>query len=146
MAIIKIERKNDLSNRFRDYNIYIDGNKVGTIANGEVKEFTVDSSGTHSVKATIDWCSSQELFLNLNSADTIPLKLNSITTKWGIYYFLLTLFVAGINFVYKNEFISQLMMVIVLPGLLIMIYFFTFARKKYLKLTQIDTVISEQRH
>jgi hypothetical protein len=39
MATIKIQRTTEYNNRLRDYNIFIDEQKVGTIANGETKDF-----------------------------------------------------------------------------------------------------------
>lgn len=48
MATIIINRTSEYLNRLRDYGVYIDGKKVGTIANGETKEFNV-STGQHSV-------------------------------------------------------------------------------------------------
>ncbi len=37
MAKIKLQRTSENKNRLRDYQIYIDGQKIGTIANGETK-------------------------------------------------------------------------------------------------------------
>lgn len=59
MAKINIIRTNEWNNRGREIGIYIDGQKAGTIANGETKEFQV-STGQHQLYAKIDWCSSQE--------------------------------------------------------------------------------------
>ncbi|MGK2862103.1 MAG: hypothetical protein ACSLE0_09235 [Chitinophagaceae bacterium] len=57
MATIILTRTSEYVNRLRDYGVYIDGKKVGTMANGETKEFNV-SSGQHTLFTKIDWCSS----------------------------------------------------------------------------------------
>ena len=63
MAKIKLQRTSENKNRLGDYQIYIDGQKIGTIANGETKEFETNN-GQHSLVAKIDWSSSPELILN----------------------------------------------------------------------------------
>ena len=41
MAIIKLQRPSELLNLLRKYQIYIDGINIGTISNGETKEFSI---------------------------------------------------------------------------------------------------------
>lgn len=67
MATIKLQRTSEYINRMRDYHILIDGQKVGTIANGETKEFET-TNGQHSLIAKIDWCSSPEINLNIDQS------------------------------------------------------------------------------
>ena len=44
MAKINIQRTNEYNNRMRDYQIYIDNKKVGTIENGGNKDFEIYTS------------------------------------------------------------------------------------------------------
>jgi hypothetical protein len=69
MATIKIQRTNECNNRMRDYKFFIDGKQVGTIANGETKEF-VTVSGQHIVNAKIDCCSSQDISIDADEKKT----------------------------------------------------------------------------
>ena len=68
MARINISRTNEGLNWLRDFVIYIDGKKVGTIANGETKEFNI-SAGYHSIFTKIDWCGSPTLSVNMNELE-----------------------------------------------------------------------------
>ena len=69
MATIKIQRTSEYINSLRNYRIFIDGQKIGTIANGKTKEFEI-TAGRHSIVGKIDWCSSPELTVDLNDNDT----------------------------------------------------------------------------
>ncbi len=41
MSTIKLHRRSELFNLLRNYEFYIDGVKVGTIANGEAKKLSI---------------------------------------------------------------------------------------------------------
>ncbi|MBS1783052.1 MAG: hypothetical protein JSS78_08290 [Bacteroidetes bacterium] len=77
MATLRIQRNNEFINKARNYCIYVDGQKAGTIANGETKDFIV-TSGQHQVVAKIDWCSSPTIFVNATDADTCAYKIGTI--------------------------------------------------------------------
>jgi hypothetical protein len=53
MATIKILRTSEYVNRIRDYQIYLDGQKVGTVANGETIRLDT-TKGDHTLIAKID--------------------------------------------------------------------------------------------
>ena len=69
MAKIKIQRTSKFTNKMRDYQIFIDGQKVGKISDGETKEFEV-TTGKHSVTAKVDWCSSPDVLINIGDGET----------------------------------------------------------------------------
>jgi hypothetical protein len=52
MATIKLQRTSEYNNIMRDYIIFIDGQEVGIIANGETKDFAT-TVGQHTVTAKI---------------------------------------------------------------------------------------------
>jgi hypothetical protein len=82
MATIKIQRKNEYINLLREYRLLIDGQKIGTIANGQLKEFELPS-GQHTIIAKIDWCSSKEITFDLNDNDLkIFLVGGFLRRKW----------------------------------------------------------------
>ena len=74
MATIKIQRTSEWNARLRDFKIFIDEQQVGTIANGETKEFTTPA-GKHTITAKIDWCSSPDLTINADDNKTKCLKV-----------------------------------------------------------------------
>ena len=60
MATIRLKRTNEFNNRLREYKIFINGQQVGTIANGETKDFPA-KVGRQIVTARIGWCSSPNI-------------------------------------------------------------------------------------
>jgi len=60
MAKLKVQRAREFMNLFRNYTIFIDGQKVGTIGNGQLIQLET-LPGQHKISAKIDWCSSQEI-------------------------------------------------------------------------------------
>lgn len=85
MPIIKIQRPNEILNRFRNYHIYIDGQKIEEIANGETKDFQI-TEGKHSVIAKIDWCSSSEINIDIAETQTKIFKVSGFkNANWILY-------------------------------------------------------------
>lgn len=83
MAAIIITRLKEYHDKFRKYNIYIDGEKAGTIGSGETKTFNVQP-GLHTVAAKIDWCCSQTLAVNCT--DTNHLTVASFKSKKSFFF------------------------------------------------------------
>lgn len=133
MGTIIINRTNEYLNRIRDYGVYIDGKKVGTIANGETKEFNV-FAGKHSVFAKIDWCSSPTLSLDLNDHETKSLKVGGF--KNGNWLMPTALVIIVLSFVANRLFDFDYLFYLVIPIFLLMVYYMTVGRKKYLTLTE----------
>ena len=52
------------NNNMRDIGIYLDGEKIGVIGNGEPKAFEIEPS-EHSLKSKIDRCGSEALTFRL---------------------------------------------------------------------------------
>ncbi len=57
---MKITRVNGSADKLRAYKVLVDDAEVGTIKDGETKQFPV-ADGKHTVKLKIDWCSSQPI-------------------------------------------------------------------------------------
>lgn len=136
MAIIILNRTSEYVNRLSDYGVYIDGKKVGTIANGEIKEFNV-SPGQHSIITKIDWCSSPSLTFDISDNEVKNFKVGGFkNAKWlmptGLIIIILSYIV---NLLFDFEYLFYL----VIPGFLIMIYYMTVGRKRYLTLTEEKT-------
>ena len=58
MALIKIVRDSGFYDRFRAYEIVLDGEIVGTIRDGETWEFSI-ANGQHYLSLKVDWCGSK---------------------------------------------------------------------------------------
>jgi hypothetical protein len=76
MAILKITRSNEHTNRLRDIKLFLNDKELGSVANGALKEFTV-GAGRYSLFAKIDWCSSDKVDFEVESDDTITFDLMS---------------------------------------------------------------------
>jgi hypothetical protein len=130
MATIKIQRCTEYNNRRRDYKIFIDGKKVGTIADGETKDF-VTSAGQHSIMVKIDWCSSPEISFDINDNNSKTFKVGGnwiIPIAGGVIvlYFILKIFL-DIDYA----------LFLLLPPVLLLFYYLTVGRKRYLTLNEI---------
>jgi hypothetical protein len=130
MATIKITRTKEDNNRMRDYQLLIDGQKVGTIANGQTKEFEVPS-GQHSIVAKIDWCSSPEL--SFDSSDTKTFFVGGF--KGGNWIMPISLGIIVLHIILKYFWGFDYLMILFIPAALPILYYMTFGRKNYLTLT-----------
>jgi hypothetical protein len=137
MAIIKIQRTNDYMNLMRDYRLFIDGQKIGSIGNAQTKEFEIPA-GRHSLIAKIDWCSSQELSFEIDKDDSKTLLVSGfIISKW-----IMPLILGIIAFSFIVTLITHFYftLFIILPAFLLLLYFLTFGRKNYLSLKEKEKV------
>ncbi len=136
MAKIKIKRTNEWNNRARQIGVYLDNNKIGTILNGETKEFDVPS-GKHTVRAKIDWCGSKDLTCQINENEIKTVTISSF--RYGNYlmpgfaglmilYFILKMFV-------DSQF-TNILLVIIAPILLLVAYYLTIGRNSYLQIKE----------
>ena len=133
MATIKLRRTNEFVNKLRDYQIYVDGQKIGTIANGETKDFQT-TEGQHTVVAKIDWASSPEFIFNLDNNQTKHLSVGGFkNASWLMPVGILLIFIVyGVS----NVFDVYWPIVIGLPCFIILVYYLSFGRKKYLTLKE----------
>jgi hypothetical protein len=136
MSKIIITRKQEWNNRLRQIGIYLDGQKIGTIANGETKSFDVPS-GNHALKAKIGWCGSREIELEVAGEEKKYFSLrgfrySNIMLPFVIVLVLLNIFLRKI---YANSFVLWL----TIPVFLLLIYYLTIGRNDYLRLTQEET-------
>ena len=76
MATLRISRCSEYANRLRVIKLFLDNKEVGTISNGETKDFEI-SEGTHVLQAKIDWCSSNILIFPISEEATKAVDLTS---------------------------------------------------------------------
>lgn len=135
MATIKIQRTSEYNNKLRDFSIYVDGNKVGTIVDGEVKEFTT-TPGTHVVTAKIDWCSSQNVSVEVEDHKVATLEVGGF--KFGNWILPLVIGVVIVFVALQNFTGSEYILFAFVPLFVFLFYYLTVGRKKYLRLVAID--------
>ena len=134
MATIKIQRTSEYINSLRNYRLFIDGQKIGTIANGKTKEFEI-TAGRHSIVGKIDWCSSPELTVDLNDNDTKTFLIGGF--KNGNWIMPITIGVIVLCFVLTYALESHYVLLPIIPTFLLIAYYLTIGRKNYLSLTEL---------
>lgn len=139
MAFLKIQRTSEYNNRMRDFEIFIDGHPVGTLANGEAKAFET-TAGPHMVTAKIDWCSSPDLSIETSDHTTKNLKVGGF--KNGNWLMPLAGGIIGLHFILKIAADIEYTIVLIIPVFLMLLYYLTIGRKKYLTLTEINENVS----
>ncbi len=134
MATLIIKRTSEYNNRLRDYQIFLDGKKIGTIANGQTKEFEMPP-GQHTLIAKIDWCSSPEISLTINETDRKELVVGGF--KNGNWLLPIALGIIVVHFILEALFNFNYAIIFVFPIFILLIYYITFGRKKYLVLSEV---------
>lgn len=141
MPKLSINRISETKNKARKIAIYIDGVRVGSLANGESQTYEV-SPGRHDVSAKIDWCGSQNKSIDLKNSQTQTLELAGF--KYGSVAGIVMLILFGSYLIAKYMFHLQLSFLLVGTALAFCypLYFLSFGRNHYLKLTEVkDTEI-----
>ena len=73
---IIIERISQYANGAREIKIFIDGQLIGSIKNGETKEFII-KPGNREVLAKIDWCRTLPISFNIEQNMSARFELGS---------------------------------------------------------------------
>jgi len=131
-----IKRSSEWNNKLRDYGIYIDDKKIGTIANGETKEFDLDS-GTYKINGKIDWCKSPKINFEITENDSKKIEISGY--KYGRLISIISAVLALIYFLVFYVFDKQLnfLILFVAIGLIYPLYFLTFGKNQYLRIREL---------
>ena len=84
MKIIKITRGQDGHAVFRGYKVFIDDVYRGDIEYNQTKEFEI-REGMHTVYAKIDWCRSNEVYVDADDP-IIEFEIGSSVIGWRIFF------------------------------------------------------------
>ena len=135
MGKLILSRKKEWQNKSRKFRIYIDGKKIDTIANGEIKEIEIEP-GKHKLILKIDWCSSPEVDIEISEEKSTMMETSGY--KLGNWVTLIMALLFGAFFTIKiflDKDIEELVYLII-PFFLIILYYLTFGRKKYIVLKE----------
>lgn len=133
MAKLIIQRTSEWNNRMRDIGIYLDGEKIGTIGNGQTREFEIEP-GEHQVRTKVDWCGSKTV--NFIVADTEIQKVELSGFKFGKWLMPVVLIFSVIYFAFGERigFDPVTFLVLILPVGGYLFYHLTIGRNNYLRL------------
>ncbi len=134
MAILNIQRAQSLTNRWRDYEIIIDGKAVGMISPNETKAFNV-SKGQHTITAKIDWCSSPDLTVELDENQTQTISVGVL--KQLDWMMPVSGGIIALHFLLKIFFGFEYLLILIFPVFVFLVYILTFGRKRYLTISEI---------
>jgi hypothetical protein len=137
---IIITRKSEWLNRLRGYRVFIDGNESGKVGNGSSEEFVTDA-GLHKVQCKVSWYGSREF-----EVETKPGEISYLLVKSGMKYFWIfyILLIGGLGFnlfyrfthIKRPDYAQNVELALVLPAILYLLYYLSFARKDYLVLSK----------
>lgn len=133
MAKLIIKRTSEWVNRMRDIALYLDGEKIGVIGNGQTKEFDIDP-GEHRLNSKIDWCGSETMIFNLTDSEIQVVKLSGFKSGKWLLPIALILSIIYFAFGQQLEISSSLFLVVMSPFGLYLLYHFTLGRNNYLRL------------
>ncbi len=136
MPKLIIKRTSELNNKSRDFGLYVNGDKIGVIKNGETKVFDLET-GKHQIVAKIDWCQSRKLNLEFQKNETRTIELSGFKYANLIIPLIAAMFLG--HFVLKFVFGIDLV-ILIFAGLVVFlypIYFITFGRKRYIILNEL---------
>ena len=133
MPKIKIKRTKEYNNMLRDFIILIDGQEIGKIANGETKDFEI-LPGHYIIKAKIDWGNSPEIPIVLVDNEIKNLKV--VGYKYGNWLMPTNFLIFTIHFILKATAGINGIIFLIIPSFLLLVYYLTFGRNKYLTLTE----------
>ncbi len=133
MPTLQIHRLNEYNNRARDYHLYLDGIKLGAIANGSKQEITI-APGEHTLYAKIDWCSSPEINFTIKENEYKKFSVGGF--KYANWLMPAGAAIMALHFILKYVWGFQYLVFLVAPFFLLLLYFLTAGRKKYLTLSE----------
>lgn len=134
---IIVQRTSEWANKGREIGLYLNEEKIGTIKDGETKEFHVEP-GELLLYAGIDWCRSPIIEFDMNSDQTLVVELSGFNkSKW---LFPALLIASVLSWFLSRSDLNFLVItwIIIMPLLFYLLYFVSFGRKKYLQLKIIN--------
>ena len=82
-SIVSIARTSQWANRLRSVKVIIDGEVVGSVGDGETRDFTV-SPGEHQVAAKLDWYRSRPVTVMVGPGEKAKLVCGCYAEGWKL--------------------------------------------------------------
>ena len=76
MAVLKIVRDSGYADRWRAYQVILDGAKIGEIRNGQTRQSAI-APGQHKLSLKIDWCVSNTVEFNVTGEGPLMFEAKS---------------------------------------------------------------------
>lgn len=133
MSKLVVHRRSEWANRARAIGLYLDGQKIASIKNGETEEFDLQP-GHYKLKAKIDWCGSQVNYLDIGGSEVRRIELTSFSKyKWALpVLVVIQISLLILSFYFKIN--DVLMITVSICILIYILYPISFGRNHYLNL------------
>jgi hypothetical protein len=132
MPHIIVTRNSEPLYRFQEIELFIDGEKMGLIANGESKSFPV-LPGRHTIFSKIDWNCSSAYSFQIEEQESKHFKLAEIGKSYRWMPFAMGVIL--LHFVLKELPSSNYFSIFSLPLFILLVIYLGIARKEYLSFT-----------
>ncbi len=134
MEKIKITRENEWPNWTRDFRIYIDGEIIGSISDGETKDFYVPT-GQHKLRANLYWSYGSEDFdFTLYEKNNLSVTISS--SKRRVYVQTAIGFTLSLIYLIQYAFDLKYINLLTIPLLPMLIYSLIIGRKKSIEIKE----------
>lgn len=135
MPKIIIKRNSEWANKYRSFDLYLNGKKISEINDKEIITLNI-SEGDYLLEAKIDWCKSNAIHFKLIEGDLRRFEINGfILSK---YFLPAAIFTALLYFgIYLKFHLNSLFLGTILMLFLdYLLFFLTIGRNQYLRLTE----------
>jgi len=137
MPKLIIKRDSEWANKMRSFELYLNGKKFAEIEDKKVLSFEIPE-GKYQLIAKIDWCGSEPLNIQITEGETKRVEVKGfIFSK----YFLPLAVITGLLYfgIYFQYHINSLFLATILMFFFgYMLYFMSFGRNQYLRLTELQ--------
>jgi len=138
MAKLIVKRLSKWKDLARSYRVYVDGQKIGELNDGEIKEFDI-SPGQHIIKAKYDFFSSKPVSIEVRIDDeTIQMQVSNNQQIWDMIPFGLIFFILIGNVIKLLSLDDGFMFFVVFVVIFVFSMWLVYKITPYLKLEQVD--------
>ena len=135
MPKLLIIRNSEWANKYRSFDLYLNGVKFTEIKDKQVLKFEIPE-GNYQLVAKIDWCGSKPISFKMQKGETKRIVVKGFL--FSKYLLPLGIFIAllyfGVYFKFHNNSLFLATALMVLFGYLF--YFLSFGRNQYLRLSE----------
>jgi hypothetical protein len=133
MAKLKVTLEPEWNKRTKKIDIFTNGQEIGSVYNGETREFEIPA-GTYKVTAKTGWRGSKEY--NLAIGDNETKAVNVALFKYGNSILTIFLLILVVHFIALVLFNVKYIVLFTIPFALILVYYLTFGKDDYLTIKE----------
>ena len=129
MPRLIVKRKSRWINNMRNIGLYLDNDKIGTIGNGDMEEFTV-TAGQHTIKARLDWCASNIHSFTISDHETYTVAVEPY--QYANSLLAIEIVLLAVHFILKYLYEIDYIIWLIIPFFMANLYYMTFGYNRYL--------------